>query len=122
MVSIWPIMRAGGSDWQAMKDRGFLLGNQSTYDAFNADARALYWQQANDGFLPTASTPGGATASEPFEADWAVRSAEPEARQRINTEAGKRYLDPEYINAYSLLHSQGIYEGQRVTAQSVSST
>jgi hypothetical protein len=34
---------------------------------------------------------------------------------RINTEAAKRYLDPEYINAYSLLHSQGIYEGQRAT-------
>ena len=38
---------------------------------------------------------------------------EPEERMRINTEEAKRYLDPEYINAYSLLHSQGIYEGQR---------
>jgi alpha-D-xyloside xylohydrolase len=32
---------------------------------------------------------------------------------RIDTEEAKRYLDPEVINAYSLLHSQGIYEGQR---------
>ena len=119
MVSIWPIMRAGGSDWQAMKDRGFLLGNQSTYDAFNADARALYWQQANDGLFAHGIDAWWCDCTEPFEADWngAVK-AEPEARQRINTEAGKRYLDPEYINAYSLLHSQGIYEGQRaVTAQ-----
>ncbi len=119
MVSIWPIMRAGGSDWQAMQERGFLLGNQSTYDAFNADARGLYWQQANDGLFSHGIDAWWCDCTEPFEADWngAVK-AEPEARQRINTEAGKRYLDPEYINAYSLLHSQGIYEGQRaVTAQ-----
>ena len=52
--------------------------------------------------------------TEPFEADWkgAVKP-EPEERLRINTEEAKRYLDPEFINAYSLLHSQGIYEGQR---------
>jgi alpha-D-xyloside xylohydrolase len=34
---------------------------------------------------------------------------------QINTGEAKRYIDPEYINAYSLLHSQGIYEGQRRT-------
>jgi alpha-D-xyloside xylohydrolase len=32
---------------------------------------------------------------------------------RINAEEAKRYLDPELINAYSLLHSEGIYAGQR---------
>ena len=119
MISVWPNMRAGGSDWQAMKERGYLLGNQSTYDAFNARARALYWQQVNDGLFSHGIDAWWSDCTEPFEADWngAVR-AEPEARLRINTEEGKRYLDPEYINAYSLLHSQGMYEGQRaVTAQ-----
>ncbi|MBW7462142.1 glycoside hydrolase, partial [Paenibacillus sepulcri] len=29
----------------------------------------------------------------------------------------KKYLDPEYINAYSLQHSKGIYEGQRATTE-----
>ena len=38
---------------------------------------------------------------------------EPWKRVTVNTDAGKKYLDPEYINAYSLLHSQMIYEGQR---------
>ena len=119
MISIWPIMRAGGSDWQAMNARCFLLGNQGTYDAFNADARALYWQQANDGLFAHGIDAWWCDCTEPFEADWngAVK-AEPEARLRINTEEAKRYLDPEYINAYSLVHSQGMYEGQRaVTAQ-----
>jgi alpha-D-xyloside xylohydrolase len=34
---------------------------------------------------------------------------------RIDTEEAKRYIDPELINAYSLVHSEGIYAGQRAT-------
>jgi len=37
---------------------------------------------------------------------------------RINAEEAKRYLDPELINAYSLLHSEGIYKGQRAVTRS----
>jgi len=36
---------------------------------------------------------------------------------RNDTEESKRYLDAGFINAYSLLHSQGIYEGQRAVTQ-----
>ena len=114
MISIWPIMSSGGSNWQEMKDHGHLLGNQATYNAFSAAARACYWDQANQGLFSHGIDAWWCDCSEPFEADWkgAVKP-EPEERMRINTEEAKRYLDPEFINAYSLLHSQGIYEGQR---------
>lgn len=114
IVSIWPIMRPGGANWQAMNDQGFLLGNRATYDAFQPAARALYWQQANDGLFTYGIDAWWCDCTEPFEADWngAVK-AEPEARMRINVDEAKRYLDPEYINAYSLLHCEGIYRGQR---------
>ena len=114
MVSIWPIMRSGGTNWQEMKDHGHLLGNQATYNAFSAAARASYWKQANQGLFSHGIDAWWCDCTEPFEADWkgAVKP-EPEERMRINTEEAKRYLDPEFINAYSLLHSQGIYEGQR---------
>lgn len=114
MISIWPIMRPGGANWQEMHDGGFLLGNQATYNAFDKDARALYWRHAHDGLFMHGIDAWWCDCTEPFEADWngAVKP-EPEERLRINTEEAKRYLDPEYINAYSLLHSQGIYEGQR---------
>ena len=114
MVSIWPIMRSGGTNWQEMKDNGHLLGNEATYNAFNAAARACYWDQANQGLFSHGIDAWWCDCTEPFEADWkgAVKP-EPEERVRINTEEAKRYLDPEFINAYSLLHSQGIYEGQR---------
>ncbi len=114
MVSIWPIMRSGGANWQEMKDHGHLLGNEATYNAFSSAARACYWEQANQGLFSHGIDAWWCDCSEPFEADWngAVKP-EPEERMLINTEETKRYLDPEFINAYSLLHSQGIYEGQR---------
>ncbi|MCB8948608.1 MAG: DUF5110 domain-containing protein [Ardenticatenaceae bacterium] len=114
MVSIWPIMRAGGDNWRELKEQGFLLGNQATYDAFNPEARACYWRQSNDGLFAHGIDAWWTDCTEPFEADWkgAVKP-EPEERMRINAGEAKRYLDPELINAYSLLHSQGIYDGQR---------
>lgn len=118
MISIWPIMRPGGANWQEMHERGALLGNQATYNAFDAGARALYWQHANAGLFAHGIDAWWCDCTEPFEADWngAVKP-EPEARLRINTEEAKRFLDPELINAYSLLHSQGIYEGQRAVTE-----
>ena len=114
MVSIWPIMRPGGANWQELHEQGFLLGNQATYDAFDPAARACYWNQADAGLFSQGIDAWWCDCTEPFEADWqgAVKP-EPEERLRINTEEAKRYLDPALINAYSLLHSQGIYEGQR---------
>ncbi len=114
MVSIWPIMRPGGANWQEMHARGFLLGDRATYNAFDENARALYWQQAHEGLFSQGIDAWWSDCTEPFEADWrgAVKP-EPEERMRINVEEAKLYLDPQYINAYSLLHSQGIYEGQR---------
>ncbi len=118
MVSIWPIMRAGGENWRELHQQGFLLGNQANYDAFNPAARACYWQQANTGLFAHGVDAWWCDCTEPFEADWkGAIKPEPEERMRINTAEAKRYLDPELISAYSLLHSQGIYNGQRqVTA------
>ncbi len=116
MISIWPNMNPGGDNWREMRDQDCLLGNQATYDAFQEKARDLYWKQANEGLFAHGIDAWWCDCTEPFQADWtgAVKP-EPEERLRINTEEAKRYLDPEYINAYSLLHSQGMYEGQRKT-------
>ncbi len=114
MVSIWPIMRPGGEDWRELSDAGHLLGNRATYDAFSPSARAAYWGQAERGLFAHGVDGWWTDATEPFEADWTGPvKPEPEERLRRNTDEAKRYLDPELINAYSLVHSEGIYEGQR---------
>lgn len=116
MISIWPNMNPDGDNWREMRDAGCLLGNQGTYDAFQQKARDLYWKQANEGLFSYGIDAWWCDCTEPFQADWTgTHKPEPEERLRINTEEAKRYLDPEYINAYSLLHSQGIYDGQRET-------
>ncbi len=116
MVSVWPNMSQGGANWLEMREQGCLLGNQSTYDAFSAKARQLYWRQAYEGLFAHGIDAWWCDCTEPFEPDWKdLIKPEPEERLIINTEGAKKYLDPAYINAYSLLHSKGIYEGQRNT-------
>ncbi|RKP49943.1 DUF5110 domain-containing protein [Cohnella endophytica] len=116
MVSIWPIMNNNGPDQEEMREQGFLLGNQANYDPFRPEARLLYWKQANEGLFKHGIDAWWCDCTEPFEADWkGAIKPEPEERVSINVNEFKNYLDPEVINAYSLLHSRGIYEGQRET-------
>jgi alpha-D-xyloside xylohydrolase len=114
MVSIWPNMHNDGPDQVAMRERGFLLGDDSTYDARSADARHLYWEQTEQGYFRHGVDAWWADCTEPFEADWrGALKPEPAERLRINVADQRKYLDPEYVSAYSLLHTQGLYEGQR---------
>lgn len=114
MVSIWPIMTGDSPNQQELLERGLMLGNQSTYDAFNEEARRCYWEQANRGLFSHGIDAWWCDCTEPFEADWSG-AVKPERHDRllINTQQSKKYIDPGLINAYSLLHSKGIYEGQR---------
>ena len=114
MVSIWPIMRGESPNQIEMRERGFLLGNDATYDAFNADARALYWKQAEQGWFRHGIDAWWCDCTEPFEADWkGTLKPEPWKRAVINTSESKTFLDPAHINEYSMHHSRGIYEHQR---------
>ncbi len=114
MISVWPRFQNDGPNQCEMREHGFLLGDGMTYNAFDPAARALYWQQAREGLFKYGIDAWWCDASEPFEPDW-IGTVEPEPWQRavINASYAKTYLDPASINAYSLLHAQGMYEGQR---------
>ncbi len=114
MVSVWPAMTGECVDRKEMLERGLMLGNQSTYNAFQEEARRCYWEQANRGLFSNDIDAWWCDCTEPFESDWhgAVKP-EPHERLPVNTGEAKRYLDPGYISAFSLLHSRGMYEGQR---------
>ena len=90
MVSIWPIMNAGGTNHKEMKEKGFLLGNQATYNAFDEKARKLYWEQAYNGLFSKGIDAWWCDCTEPFEADWKGEvKPEPEERLKNNTEEAK---------------------------------
>ncbi|MGH9607736.1 MAG: TIM-barrel domain-containing protein [Terracidiphilus sp.] len=114
MVSIWPIMTGGCPDQMEMLGRNLMLGNGSTYNAFLPEARDCYWKQAERGLFSKGVDAWWCDCTEPFESDWqgAVKP-EPHLRLAQNTGEARRYLDAAEINAYSLVHAQGIYGGQR---------
>ena len=115
MISIWPNMAPGGTNSAEMLEHGYMLGNRSTYNAFIKEARNLYWKQASEGLFSSGLDAWWCDCTEPFEGDWkGAMKPEPEARIGVNCDEARRYLDPAYISAYSLLHSKGIYEGQRI--------
>ena len=76
----------------------------------------MYWNQANNGLFVHGVDAWWCDNSEPFMADWRG-AVKPESHIRLimNVQNFKQYIDPGLINVYSLLHSQGIYEGQRRT-------
>ncbi len=114
MISIWPKMTGDCPDRRELLERGLLLGDRATYDAFNPEARQCYWEQAYRGLFVHGIDAWWCDCTEPFEPDWSgAVKPEVHARLLLNTDYSKRYLDPGLINLYSLLHSQGIYEGQR---------
>ncbi|MDF7807734.1 glycoside hydrolase family 31 protein [Pontiellaceae bacterium B12219] len=114
MVSIWPIMSGDCPNQIELREQGLMLGNQSTYNAFDSNARKIYWNQANEGLFSKGVDAWWCDCTEPFEADWeGTVKPEPHLRLIKNTDQAKRYLDEGQTNAYSLFHSQGIYDGQR---------
>lgn len=115
MLSIWPIMTGKSENRAEMLERDLMLGNQANYDSFNAEARALYWEQTKRGLFDFGVDCWWCDCSEPFEADWCgeTKPAPESERYLLNTNAAKKYIECDKINLYSLYHSKGIYEGMR---------
>lgn len=112
--SVWPTHSGKGPNQLELQARGQMLGNGSTYNAFDPAARATYWEQLERGVFRYGLDGWWCDCTEPFERDWmALPGQIPEDRMAINVAEFKDYIDPAKINAYSLYHSKGIYENQR---------
>ncbi len=118
LISVWPNMQGDCPNQLELQKEGGMLGNQSTYNAFDSRARRIYWKQAEQGIFQYGLDGWWCDCTEPFESDWnGVLRPEPHERAAINTAEAKKYLDPTQISAYSLNHSRGMYEGQRSYTQ-----
>ncbi|MDO4519344.1 MAG: glycoside hydrolase family 31 protein [Eubacteriales bacterium] len=115
MVSVWPNMNNGTIDHTEFMEKGFLLNDLCTYDAFNEEARELYWKQAEIELFNSGFDSWWCDSTEPFSGpDWnGPVKREPWERYSIVGGEHKHFLDPEFANVYSLLHAKGIYENQR---------
>lgn len=115
MVSIWPTMTPGGKNYEELAAKGHMLMDFTTYDAFNEEARKIYFDQTKSGLLDEGFEGWWCDSTEPFSGpDWCGEiKKEPWERYLAVGEEHKKYLGALQANAYALFHSRGIYENQR---------
>ena len=130
MISVWPKFYTTTANYTALNAKGYVYTPNVTegkkdfvgyvftfYDAFNPDARTMYWSQMN-----TALFSLGADA-------WWMDATEPEIVEgpftSINSQVttNQTHMNPtalgsgsRMLNAFALVNSQAVYEGQRATA------
>jgi alpha-D-xyloside xylohydrolase len=83
------------------------------YDAFNPAGRDLFWRQVNDGLFSKGVDAWWMDATEPDVVQPSPPTLEKMQANMAKTAAG---IGPRVMNAYPLLNSQAVYEGQRKAA------
>jgi len=117
MVSVWPNMNKGGGDNREMMEAGKLYANLSTYDAFDEEARALYWKQCERELFSGGVDAWWCDSTEPFTPDWnGTQKRTARERYQISKAELTRYMDARKANVYALYHAKGIHDNQRKAA------
>jgi len=117
MISIWPFFEPGSKNYDYMQGKGWFVDKfkyakppfhtdaMAVYDATSPEARKFYWDEVNEGLFSI-----GADA-------WWMDTTEPETEgqednillnHKLAAGSGNRY-----VNAYPLLDTGAVYEGQR---------
>jgi alpha-D-xyloside xylohydrolase len=125
MISVWPKFYIGTKHYDEMKEKGWLFmhsieqkrrdwvgqGYVSTFfDAFNENARDLYWKQVNEKLFSKGFDAWWLDATEPDMGD-VPSNTERLLRMHPNTIG----TAARYENAYSLMLTSGVYTKQRQT-------
>ena len=123
MISVWPKFYEGIANFKTMDEKGFLyklniekkrkdwIGYVSTfYDAFNPEARKVFWNMVNE-HLFSKGIDG-----------WWLDASEPDICSNLSTKERQDLMSPtalgsgaEYFNGFPLQNAKGVYEGQRKT-------
>ncbi len=127
MISVWGKYYPGTKNFEAMRAQGFLyhlnlaeglrdwVGDggypYTFYDAFNPAAGKLFWSQMNTGIF-----------GKHFDAWW-LDAPEPDLLPTPTLDGQRTHMNPtalgsgaRMLNAYSLVNSKTVYEGQRSVA------
>lgn len=119
MVSIWPNM-AKGKNHDEMEKYGYFLPNSDIYNAFLPEARELYWKQADEGIYQKGVDAFWCDSSEPVTPEWGHEIEPPAAvRYRNYVDSYENCAAIDTANAFSLYHSQSVYNGMRKSGKRV---
>jgi len=100
-----PTLREGIKDW--------LGRNYTFYDAFSAPARRMFWNQVNSALFTKGVDAWWMDATEPD-----IVQPSPPTLEALRHDIDKTAVGTasRVLNAYSLVNSMAVYEGQRATA------
>jgi alpha-D-xyloside xylohydrolase len=124
MISVWPKFHEGTKNFEELQARGFLYRpnldegihdwtqhRYTFYDAFNPEARKLFWSQMDRELFRK-----GVDA-------WWLDATEPEVTHSPMLEDLRSHMNPtalgtgsRVLNAYPLMNSEAVYNGQRAAA------
>jgi alpha-D-xyloside xylohydrolase len=114
IISAWSNFFGESSNRLEFVKNDMLLSDGSVYNAFDENAKKIYWKQADEGLFHYGIDGLWCDSTEPYDANWDGADREPlDFRMKKSIEEFKKYLDDSIINAYSISHSKGIYENQR---------
>jgi alpha-D-xyloside xylohydrolase len=125
MISVWGKFYPGTDNFEAMQKAGYLYQPNldegmkdwigyvyAMYDAYNPEARKLFWQQVNERLFRRGIDAWWMDATEPD------LTPSPPTIEGQKTHFPKTYMGTasRVFNGYALLNSEGVYEGQRSVA------
>ena len=119
LLSVWPKFGDKTAIYKAMKSHGYLypVGDNYgdfEYDAFNPNARDLYWKWIDKGLFSKGVDSWWLDATEPEIKD-ASSTRESTARFILLNKHNYLGTNARYLNAYSLMTTTGVYKHQRET-------
>ncbi len=116
MISIWPALGPQTEIYKEMDEKGFLYppihwSSGRLYDAFNADARSIYWKHIKKGIISKGVDALWMDGTEPELGDQhTFKISENNIKKFGQTELGSM---ARYMNAFSLMTTKGAYENFR---------
>ena len=114
MISIWPTMDEKSENYKEMKEHDSLLPGVNICNAFNKEARELYWKQANEGLARYGVESWWCDSSEPVTPEWShLEQPIPQVQFNEYVNATSDIMPVEKSNAYGYYHALGMYEGQK---------
>jgi alpha-D-xyloside xylohydrolase len=119
IISIWPNMAKGSPNQLELSGINGLLNDNEHLNILMPEARQMYWKQANDSLFSCGIDGWWADCSEGYDSDWTspfFKLSNAKSNE-VNSDALKGLMGSgRYINAYALMHTKGLYEGQRSTS------
>jgi len=114
MVSVWP-NTSSGRDCDEFAAAGKFLPGSRIYNAFDPEARDLYWKQCRRFWTDGGTDALWCDSDEPItDPDWCGEEKRDEdERMRLITEASALRMDPETMNNYAAEHLRGLYDHWR---------